>query len=165
MSTDYIPQERIEQYVEYIHSELGFEEQTKIDPVIVAQELGFIVYQSSFSDDISGMVVNSNTEKAIYINKDDAIKRQRFTIAHEIGHIILHHENMDKEFKEIDFRSANGTYDLRETQANSFAAALLMPREKSKRVWELLVDVDDFADAFHVSKQAAAIRLMNLGLL
>jgi Zn-dependent peptidase ImmA (M78 family) len=76
----------------------------------------------------------------------------------------LHHEPNEKPYKEVDFRTNSG-FDSRESEANSLAAALLMPRKKANEIWSKLKDVDDFADAFKVSKQAASIRLENLRLI
>ncbi len=160
-----ITKEYIEQLSEIIHEDLNLENKIQIDPVIIAEKLGFTVFKSNFdSDNISGMVINSNDEKAIYINENDSINRQRFTIAHELGHILLHHNPNEESFKEVDFRK-NNSFDERETQANSFAASLLMPRTKATEIWYKLQDVDNFADIFQVSKQAASIRLENLGLI
>jgi len=136
-----------------------------IDVVEIAKKLGFDVYLSDFDDpNIAGMVINSQNNKNIYVNKDDIPQRQRFTIAHEIGHIVLHHSN-DASFQEVDFRNTNELPSQKEIEANAFAAALLMPEKLAIKVWEKLQDVDDFADYFKVSKSAGAIRLMNLGLI
>ena len=42
-----------------------------------------------------GFVVQNNNKYIIFLNKDMLLSRQRFTIAHEIGHIILGHHNLD----------------------------------------------------------------------
>jgi len=160
-----ITKDYIEQVSKIIHKEFKIENQIQIDPVTIAEEFGFTVFKSTFdSDNISGMVINSNEEKSIYINKNAPLNRQRFTVAHELGHIILHHEPNEKSYKEVDFRTNSG-FDVRESQANSLAAALLMPRKKANEIWKKLKDIDDFADAFKVSKQAASIRLENLRLI
>ena len=132
-----------------------------IDVVKIANELGFNVFLSDFDEaNIAGMVVNSPREKSIYINKDDIPQRQRFTIAHEIGHIILHHQN-NGDFKEVDFRNTDELPTQKEIEANAFAATLLMPKEQTVEMWNILQDIDDIANYFKVSKAAAAIRLMN----
>ena len=160
-----ITKEYIEQVSEIIHKEFKIENQIQIDPVTIAEEFGFTVFKSTFDfDNISVMVIISNENKSIYINENDSLNRQRFTVAHELGHIILHHESNEESYKEVDFRTNNG-FDERESQANSLAAALLMPRTKANEIWKKLQDVDDFADAFKVSKQAASIRLENLRLI
>ena len=135
-----------------------------VDVVKIANKLDFDVFLSDFDEkNVSGMVVNSKDEKSIYVNKNDIPQRQRFTIAHEIGHIVLHHKN--EEFSEVDFRNTDELPTQKEIEANAFAAALLMPKDIAIEKWNEFQDVDDFADYFKVSKSAAAIRLINLGLI
>lgn len=144
----------------------AFNEDNKsiIDVVNIANKLGFEVSQAKFDGDISGMVKNSKESKQIFINNQDIATRQRFTIAHEIGHILLHHDNLDVDFDVVDYRN-NGISSRKENEADSFAASLLIPTIRAKRVWTFFEDVDDFAEEFKVSKMAASIRLRNLGLI
>lgn len=130
--------------------------------IFIANQLGYTVISTNFENDISGMVVNSKSERAIYINNNDTPERQRFTIAHEIGHILLHHVEQNEYF--VDYRNKE-IYDTKEFEADNFAANLLMPREKSIEIWQRTYDVDDFAKTMKVSRAAASIRLMNLGLI
>lgn len=157
--------EKLENIADIIHNNTAIQDNTVIDVVEVANKLGFSVYWSDFKDDVSGMVKSSPDEKSIYVNKLDIPQRQRFTIAHEIGHIVLHHDFGASEFTQVDYRNANKFYDLKEWEANSFASALLMPKNKAIEIWNLVEDVDDFANIFKVSKLAASIRLQNLGLI
>lgn len=155
----------IENMSEMILAELNFSDTNAVDVIKVAKELGFTVYKSKFEkDDIDGIVINSTEEKSIHVNESQIHQRQRFTIAHEIGHIVLHHD-MDANYEMVDYRISGGEFDQKEFEANSFAAALLMPKEKVTQVWNDLRDVDDVADLFQVSKRAASIRLMNLELI
>ena len=131
--------------------------------IAIAMALGYKVMATNFEKNISGMVVNNADGKYIYVNKNDTPERQRFTIAHEIGHILLHHVQKDEEYF-VDYRN-NNQYNDREFEADNFAAALLMPREKSISTWYETEDVDDFAKAMKVSRAAASIRLINLGLI
>ncbi len=158
--------EQIESITDTIHEAMNIDNNTVINVIDIAQNLGFDVFASDFTEDnVSGMVINSSSEKSIYVNVDDMPERQRFTIAHEIGHIVLHHVDQEEEYRTVDFRSNNEKYDPREYEANNFAASLLIPREKAIYEWKKLNDVDDFALTFKVSKSAAAIRLNNLGLI
>ena len=118
-------------------------------------------------------------EWAILVNADHAKARQRFTIAHELGHLLLHGyttAHADRAFKFRDARSSEGSA-LEEIQANQFAAELLMPRElllKAVRARPLdhaadAADDDAFdawlaslARRFDVSKQAMAIRISSV---
>ncbi len=156
----------IESLTDTVHATMNNNNDTVINVINIAQQLGFNVFASDFTENnIDGMVINSHTEKSIYVNKNDMPERQRFTIAHELGHIILHHSNQGEEYQVVDYRGNNTQYDPKEHEANNFAASLLMPKEKSIYEWNRLNDVDDFAQTFKVSRSAAAIRLNNLGLI
>jgi Zn-dependent peptidase ImmA (M78 family) len=129
-----ITKDYIEQVSKVIPKEFKIENQIQIDPVTIAEEFGFTVFKSTFdSDNISGMVINSNEEKSIYINKNAPLNRQRFTVAHKLSHIILHHESNEGPYKKVDFRTNNG-FDERESQANSLAVALLCQEKFNARV-------------------------------
>jgi Zn-dependent peptidase ImmA (M78 family) len=158
--------EQIEQLTGEIHTAINANDTTTVNVIDLANQLGYSVYESKFNNsDIDGMVRSSSKEKAIYINKNNMPERNRFTIAHELGHIILHHhsDNDDGEF--VDYRGNNNKYDPKEHEANMFAASLLMPKHTAENVWRSINDVDDFANIFKVSRAAASIRLQNLGLI
>jgi len=147
-----------------------------IDVIKIAERLGVSVIAQPLEDAISGMLVVRNEHAAIGVNEDHHAHRQRFTIAHELGHYLLHRDTA-KLFVDStltfyrDSSSADGVYQ-QEIEANAFAAALLMPAavlEKAldgheidlydeRTVWKL-------ATTFGVSQQALTIRLVKLGLV
>jgi Zn-dependent peptidase ImmA (M78 family) len=143
----------------------------------VAKSLGAIVQASPLDDELSGLIFIKNDTPIIGVNSQHHINRQRFTIAHEIGHLILHRHfisnniHVDRIFPALmrDSRSATGT-DLIEREANQFAAGLLMPEGKLAEFFaEKQFDIDDdepiekIAKQFQVSKQAMVYRMRNLG--
>ena len=86
--------------------------------------------------------------------------RDRFTIAHEIAHYVLHAGYGKKPI--VAMRSSSGRT---EWEANWFAAALLMPHERFSSVWDALEgDAEKVASYFGVSNSAAEIRAKVLGL-
>lgn len=108
--------------------------------------------------DIAGAVNHRN--KKIFINKSDSPKKQRFTVAHEIGHIVLHGAQEDY----IDYRRNNST-NPKEREAESFAGCLLMPSDIFSYQWKLLTsDINKLSTIFGVSTQAVAVRASILGL-
>lgn len=158
--------EQIESITSTIHETMNAGNSTFVNVVGIARQLDFHVFESNFTqNDIDGLVINSASEKSIYVNQDNSPVRQRFTISHELGHIVLHHNEKSGDYQIVDYRGNNNTYDPKEHEANIFAASLLMPKNKAIEIWNSLHDVDDFAKAFQVSKVAAAIRLQNLGLI
>lgn len=93
-------------------------------------------------------------KKQIFISPNEAGGRFRFTLAHELGHILLEHGN-DRE-SEFDTRKNmwNPNKKSREYEADEFVAELLMPEEKFKEVWSATKDVPTTAMFFNVSKAA-----------
>lgn len=93
----------------------------------------------------------------IYVDAGQPTTRQRFTIAHEIGHLLLHEPG--RAYRD---RFSSQDVDIAEIQANNFAANLLMP------TWMLNAiasgrGVPQLADIFGVSPEAMRYRLQNLG--
>ena len=143
----------------------------------VAEHLGLKVRPSTFEDKVSGLLVLEEGMPTIGYNRFHPPVRRRFTIAHEIGHFVLHQDAsnlfIDKGYSNIfyrDDRASEGKY-TRELEANAFAAALLMPiavlrREIEKRGFDLAEEtsLDELAKLFDVSKQAMAYRLANSGV-
>ena len=136
----------------------------------VAKHLGIEVEHADLGEGCSGVLVRRPDGTVIGVNRRDSQNRQRFTIAHEIGHFLLHEEQtyVDAGFS-MNFRdleSGSGT-KREEIEANRFAAALLMPealvkKEFSARQFDLAGDDGELkllAGKFGVSAQAMAIRL------
>ncbi|WP_412057204.1 ImmA/IrrE family metallo-endopeptidase [Bartonella sp. DGB2] len=68
-------------------------------------------------------------EHAIYINKDEYPLRQMFTIAHELGHALLHKNGAaSNAYKVLMRQDLNNENAVQEKEANCFAAHLLVPR-------------------------------------
>lgn len=142
-----------------------FHKEAPISVVAIANKLGIKVYRTrDFDDRISGLIQKDEhhggkSGYAIYTNARHPVTRRRFTIAHEIGHFVLHRELIG------DGITDDGLYRSRlrggfESAANRFAANLLMPKEL---VWEFIeqgVDtVEELAKEFNVSESAMSIRL------
>lgn len=154
--------------------------QTKapINPQAVAEWLGIEVQKLPFEDDLSGVLIRENGHSVIGINKSHSQNRQRFTMAHEIGHQALgHHGEVFVDQAILNKRDGRSSIaiDPQEIEANNFAAALLMPKDFI--VAELKAQLDKnpsitrdqllpaIAKRFNVSSQAMEFRLINLGLI
>lgn len=123
-------------------------------------------------DSLSGFLYKNGDQHIITINSIHPDARQRFTIAHELGHYFLgHHGNLfiDKGHLYRDARSSAGTIEM-EKEANKFAAELLMPEElligliNIQRL-EDISDIEEIAEELKVSTQALTYRLSNLGII
>lgn len=142
----------------------------------VARGLGLQVQAASLGDEISGVLVVQNGKGVIGYNADQAPVRQRFSIAHEVAHFVLHQSMqelfIDKSYTAVfrrDQRSSTGEHRI-EIEANQFAAVLLMPKtilfKELRQIDFDLADecaLDTLADRFKVSAQAMSIRLGQLG--
>ena len=129
----------------------------------IAKESGVKVKAGEFEHpDVSGMYVRD--ERTIYVDLDDEVNRQAFTIAHELGHHFLH---ADKH-KEVYFRHFSEQLNFedkkQEREANWFAACLLMPRQSVISLWSDTKDSRELARRFGVSQTAMFYRLSELGL-
>ncbi len=141
----------------------------------VAAHLGIKIKLADLGEDCSGVLVRNGDRAVIGVNREHHPNRQRFSIAHEIGHFVLHKGDtyIDKGYR-VHFRdleSGSGT-KREEMAANAFAAALLMPdawvREAFyQQPFDLTEDdvLEMLAEQFKVSTLAMTYRLMRLQLL
>lgn len=139
----------------------------------IARKLDIPIKTTEMEGDIDGFVV-TNTEEfkaVIGVNSNKNPNRQRFTIAHELGHALLHageklHVDQGFEIKLRSSKSAGGV-DLEEKEANLFAAELLMPEKLLEKDLAEIGEVDledqrsirELAQRYRVSCQAMSIRL------
>ncbi|HEY8361638.1 MAG TPA: ImmA/IrrE family metallo-endopeptidase [Tissierellaceae bacterium] len=167
--------EQIENMAAQLLEEYNMDNEIPIDPILLANKLGIRVYAGDFRDsDISGVIRKNGDEIEILVQADHHPNRQRFTIAHELGHFKLHIDKEELEKQDhIEYRR-NKNFSIEEEEANRFAAALLMPRKALLREIEscgpLMKKYPDFlidylAIKFFVSKDAMRFRLFNLGLI
>lgn len=136
--------------------------------------VGAEVKRDNFEDTLAGFIYLQGDMKLIGVNASDSLQRQRFTIAHELGHMHLDKEavSYDRDFavKMRDEHSKDGT-DPIEINANLFAAELLMPEDKLRQDVAKLgnqIDPEDdekigmLAERYAVSRMAMTVRLTNL---
>jgi Zn-dependent peptidase ImmA (M78 family) len=145
-----------------------------VDVDALARIAGAEVRRRPNSPDISGLLYRQDDDLIIGVNADDSPARQRFTIAHEIGHLRLHKSGF---FVDRAYRASRENLPSdpdEERQANWFAAELLMPETMITTVARNVVDqrsvTDDaligaLAERFNVSRQAMGFRLLNLGVV
>jgi len=143
-----------------------------IDLGKVAKDLNIKIVSHDFSDDISGVFIRENNDLFIGVNNRHPEERKRFTIAHEIGHYllhssdILHYDTAHLDSPTMVLYRANGNLSPNETNANAFAAELLMPEEYIDKCVKLgILEIGSLADIFKVSEDAMRYRLANLGYI
>lgn len=97
-------------------------------------------------------------------NSSEISYRTRFTMAHELGHVLLEHVNVNMPRKR-DTNFPAYTFDPDEVAANGFAAELLMPEVMVRELFPVASSLLQLAEAFGVSTAAMSYRLKNLGLV
>lgn len=132
-------------------------------------DLGIRLNETFLPDDISGELVPiGEDEYQINVNAHHGRRRQRFTIAHELGHYVYHRGMIgtgiadDRAYRSTDVgRYRNARIGVREeTEANRFAANLLMPQHLISAAESAgNENPKQLADAFLVSEAAMRIRL------
>lgn len=148
-----------------------------IDVNYLAEQLDIKIEREKFEDkNIAGFIkMKTNDGKSlIVLNEDNAAVRQRFTIAHEIGHYLLHPNQSvyidDRDTAElVHYRNeaSSQAIHLREIEANQFGSELLMPENLIQTdVSALRLDglgmseiVESLSEKYAVSQSAMTIRL------
>ena len=140
----------------------------------IAKRLGATIRFSPMdNEELSGMIFVKNGVPIIGINSLHHPNRQRFTIAHELGHLVMHRKeiesvvHIDTEFRTLmrDEESAKGK-DIIEIEANNFASELLVPESAlGEALGNQRIDVEsdsliaDLAKKFKVSPLTMQLRI------
>lgn len=128
-----------------------------VDIEDIVQRLGVRLHYVENPGWSGAVKITPPNQADIWVASEEAEVRRRFTIAHEIGHLILHNP-VDEAYRDVTFEGS-----IVEARANGYAAALLMPFRL------LQEEVDTFgpypallAQRFKVSEAAMRIRLGKL---
>lgn len=148
-------------------AELGIGPSEPVNCILttVESDLGLPVVVAALPDGIAGCCWRQEQRTVLWVNGTEAAVRQRFTLAHELGHVRCAH---DLRISVDTFATLAGkTTDSREIQANAFAAELLAPADGVRSMIDgepTLEDVVLVAARYGVSTIAALYRLNTLGL-
>lgn len=137
----------------------------------IAEDLGIEVRSTNFEDNVSGLLVRRGDEVVLGVNADHSENRQRFSIAHEIGHFVLHMTKpifVDECLIRFRNQASKDGVNREEIEANAFAAELLMPEHLVRQEMDSLDywdedTVEQLSRKFKVSQDAFVFRLTNLG--
>jgi Zn-dependent peptidase ImmA (M78 family) len=132
---------------------------------LVEERAGLPVIVGSLPDGLAGALWRNGVGSIVWVNGDQAVVRQRFTIAHELGHVCCDHGGTAVD---TDATISGQTRDPREVQANAFAAELLAPSAGVRALVghdPNLEDVVRLAARYGISTIAALYRCSTLGLL
>lgn len=140
--------------------------QAPVDVVAIANELGLNVWAMELPDSVSGKIfrdpVNGGTRTgfSIAVNSKHSLVRQRFTVAHEVAHFILHRQKLESGDLVDDAMYRSGLSNREETAANRMAADILMPLALIRSLVSAGIrDPQSLASKLQVSLPAMKIRL------
>jgi Zn-dependent peptidase ImmA (M78 family)/DNA-binding XRE family transcriptional regulator len=129
----------------------------------LVQKYGVQVLEATLPEDVSGIYVRGERgEESLLIQPEDTDGRQRFSLAHELGHALL-------DIKEQTIVSERNSTQALEVRANAFAGELLLPgselraycKRRGKEPGELdFIQVADLAAEYHLTYAAAVYRLL-----
>ncbi|NSW84489.1 MAG: ImmA/IrrE family metallo-endopeptidase [Syntrophothermus sp.] len=128
-----------------------------VDVIEIARTLKVQVYLTILPDKISGILHKFPGKSYLYVNITHSWERQRFTIAHELGHHLF-----DPAGTYLTY-NAQEAWTMCERRASRFAAQLLMPRSEVRRCVRARMCLTDMCQHFGVSAEAMTLRLDELG--
>lgn len=153
-------------YAEMVAEKLGINPDTNLIEIVTRLSGKAIPDPSAdfMKDQAGSLIVQSKNDFTIKYSPYTSPERARFTIAHELGHFFLHYINQKK--CQGQMQATREGSDRCEWEANWFAGAFLMPKDKFKTAFERFdKDLSTIASYFNVSESAAEVRAKVLGLL
>lgn len=144
-----------------------------VDPVALAEQLGAIVIVQDMAADVYGMLLRRDGQVSIGVNGTLPEARQRFALAHAVGHLVLHRRRpliLDVENRFTLADASCLATEREEAEVNRFASALLMPEVGLRAaVREAQAPGSDLvaclAKQYGVTNSVAAYRLMGSGFI
>ncbi|MDR9497983.1 MAG: ImmA/IrrE family metallo-endopeptidase [Hydrogenovibrio sp.] len=142
----------------------SYQENMPVKLGALAKDLGLVVKKSALGARYSGEIRLESELYVIRVNRLDSKDRQRFTLAHEIGHFLLHKEYIgDGILDDVLYRSQLS--NRKEAEANRLAADILMPWDKLEEIRARHANLkreqrlEKISDEMGVSVPALRIRL------
>lgn len=164
------PKASIQKFAEDVAKKLEFRFANNIESVVARLGGEIVVGSSGDGDQVSGSIIAKAIDDfTIFVSPLTSLKRDKFTIAHEIGHLLIHLNAIKKADPDAQMRATrwvdedNPQQQRAEWEANWFAASFLMP-------------TDDFTDTYNengleetslifgLSESTIKIRAGSLGL-
>jgi Zn-dependent peptidase ImmA (M78 family) len=174
-----ISRERIGMIADSVRTSLGLE--CPYDPKEAVTRLNGVIQNITTMDHRIDAAIKKNGADGfiIYMNSHKPYVRERFTLAHELGHLFLHMGYLlektkwdsmsNNDFQDSAFFRLSDNYTQEENEANEFAAAFLMPKTEfidvaKKNLSNSCYTIGPIADHFQVSETAAINRGKWLGI-
>jgi hypothetical protein len=145
---------------------LGLDPQAPLRCVLAAVERVAPVVVAALPDDVAGACWRGGGQVVLWVNGTQPLVRQRFTVAHELGHVRCGHQRPAVDSVATVTGLAHDPYEV---EANAFAAEFLVPRtaveDRVRGRAPTLEDVVLLAAEHGVSTQVAHYRLVTAGLV
>ncbi|MGO4416444.1 ImmA/IrrE family metallo-endopeptidase [Cupriavidus sp. KB_39] len=153
---------------ETVAKNLGFENHSDLEE-LVNRLGGEITYQDVWdleSSESGSIEIRNESDFSITLAAHTSRTRDRFTIAHELGHYFLHYRLPKVKGAAVGpIRAARYGGDRAEIEANWFAASFLMPEARFRSIFEQYGgDHRQISEFFGVSVSASTVRAKSLGL-
>jgi len=146
---------------------LHWDQSVPVNLARIARRMGVTVRLSDTLQACAQLDISLQNQARITLGKQQSVVRQRYGVAHALGHVALHHLRPGHQ-RLIDVRENFGVdaYQRSETEANQFALALLIPSNVLRqRLGELrMADLDDLARLFEVAPILVKQRMADLSL-
>lgn len=168
-SASHLTKGSVHRLAESVAKQIGYEPGGDLTALV--KKLGGEVRYKDFwggeESDSGSTVISGEGNFVIYIAKQTSYERDRFTIAHELGHYVLHYLWANRNGGSVKaMKASRYGSDRTEWEANWFAAAFLMPEQPFIDFFnEVDGDITLIAERFGVSSTAARIRAQALGLI
>ena len=138
-----------------------------LDIEAIIKSYAIVICKKDMDYDISGYIEKREKNWIIGVNKYHSKQRQRFTLAHEFAHYVLHSHHIISHQRHEDislFRS--NEFNTMDVEANNFAGELLIPTDKFKEYLRKgTTKIKDLSDIFNVSISAIRYKAYKLGYL
>jgi|SRR5690606_155486 len=118
----------------------SFQAEPPVKVGALAKEFGVVVKKATLKPGISGEIKKENEGFVIRVNRHDVVARQRFTLAHEIAHFLLHQDYIGDGLED-DMLYRSRLSNPLEMEANSLAAEILMPKHLLDSLKEKYLDI------------------------
>lgn len=153
----------IESLAEVVAETYEYQPGSDLRPIVNA--MGGEIEISDLSVSSSGSIEMGPEGFCITLPLHTGPLRDRFTVAHELGHWVLHYLGTNADGRGTQMVASRYGTGRVETEANWFAAAFLMPQAVFRAAWvKYSGDLSMVADIFGVSEAAASVRAQALGL-
>lgn len=157
-----------EQVQEIVRSNQLYKTDNSFDVFKLASSLSDVELQViPLDDNLSGYIEKKDEQYIIVINSRHSPLRQRFTLAHELGHYYLHQSKLADRHTDVAlFRDSNEDRLGIEYAANDFAAELLMPEDRFRSAIKSGQNTPrSLSSLFQVTEKAVLYRAYKLGII